>query len=138
MKTAVKVFAILLALTMQVTNVCADDDNGTPVYLFKTGDGHLPISGNPGPRRAPAAPRPLYIDVMLSEDGSCLSLYDPEGSTITYSITNEDDEEVAEGTISFAGQPNATISLEGLECGFYTLEVVLNGSTYRGGFELEE
>ena len=132
MKTAVKVFAILLALTMQVTNVCADDDNGTPVYLFKTGDGHLPISGNPGPRRAPAAPRPLYIDVMLSEDGSCLSLYDPEGSTITYSITNEDDAEVAEG------QPNATIALEGLGSGLYTLEVVLNGTTYRGEFEIEE
>ena len=136
MKTAMKILAILFALVMQVSYVHAE--NGTPVYLFKTSTDHPPITSNPGPRRVPAAPRPLYIDITLSEDGSCLNLYDPEGSTISYSITNEDEDVVAAGTISFVGQPYATISLESLDYGLYTLEVVLDGTTYMGEFGLEE
>lgn len=135
MKTTVKLFVILLALVMQAGTVCADGE-GTPLTLTISSG---PKAGNiNGPRRAPARPRPLYIDIFLNEVERCLSLYDPEGSTITYNIYNEDEDTVACGTISFANQPEATISLDSLEDGIYYLEVVLNGTTYSGEFGLEE
>ena len=134
MKTPMKFFVILLTLVMQVSNVCADDNGGSPVLLMRSD----PITGNVGPRRAPARPRPLYLEIFLSEDGSSLNLYNPDGNTITYSIINEDDQEVAAGTISFAGQPNASISLETLDYGIYFLQIVANGVTYEGEFGLEE
>ena len=136
MKTPVKFLFVLLALCMQATTVFADGD-GTPIYLF-TPPSNPPIGGNAGPKRAPVRPRPLYIDVFLSEDNSCLNLYDTEGSTITYYIYSEDDEEVATGTISFVGQEEATISLQSLEPGIYYLDIVLDGVTYEGEFGIEE
>ena len=138
MKTVLKFFVILFALAMQVSPVCADgNDGGTPIPLCpKNNPG--PITGNAGPRRAPARPQPLCIDVYLSEDGSSLNLYDPQGNTISYTIYNEDEDEVAAGTISFVGQPNASISLDSFDYGIYYLEIVLNGVTYEGEFGLEE
>ena len=132
MKTTMKLFVILLTLVMQVSNVCADDNSGSPVFLTKSKNDPI-IGGN-----APARPRPLYLEIFLSEDGSSLNLYNPDGNTITYSIINEDDQEVAAGTISFAGQPNASISLETLDYGIYFLQIVANGVTYEGEFGLEE
>lgn len=137
MKTTMKLFVILLTLVMQVSNVCADDNSGSPVFLTKSKNDPI-IGGNAGPRRAPARPCPLYLEIFLSEDGSSLNLYNPDGNTITYSIINEDDQEVAAGTISFAGQPNASISLETLDYGIYFLQIVANGVTYEGEFGLEE
>lgn len=137
MKTTMKLFVILLTLVMQVSNVCADDNSGSPVFLTKSKNDPI-IGGNAGPRRAPARPRPLYLEIFLSEDGSSLNLYNPDGNTITYSIINEDDQEVAAGTISFAGQPNASISLETLDYGIYFLQIVANDVTYEGEFGLEE
>lgn len=137
MKTVLKFFVILLALAMQVSPVCAEDGNGTPVLLRPKNDPG-PITGNAGPRRSPAHYSSLNIDIFLSEDGSSLNLYDPLGNTISYTIYNEDDDEVAAGTISFLGQPNASISLESFDEGIYYLEIVLNGVTYEGEFGLEE
>lgn len=135
MKTLLKFFVILLALAMQVSPVCADNNGGTPLTLKLRTE---PITGgNMGPRRTPAQYGSLSIQVFLSEDGSSLNLYDPQGNTISYTIYNEDDDEVAAGTISFVGQPNASISLESFDEGIYYLEIVLNGVTYEGEFGLE-
>ena len=138
MKTVLKFFVILFALAMQVSPVCADGNNGgTPVPLRPKSDPG-PITGNAGPKRAPAHTQPLCIDVYMSEDGSSLSLYDPQGNTITYTIYNEDEDEITAGTISFVGQPYASISLDSFDYGIYYLEIVLNGVTYEGEFGLEE
>ena len=137
MKTVLKFFVILFALAMQVSPVCAEDGNGTPVLLRPKNDPG-PITGNMGPRRSPAHYGSLNIDIFLSEDGSSLNFYDPQGNTISYTIYNEDDDEVAAGTVSFLGQPNASISLESFDEGIYYLEIVLNGVTYEGEFGLEE
>lgn len=134
MKTSLKFFVIVFALFIQVSMVCAYE--GTPVYLYSL---RTPkIGNNAGPSRAPAKPRPLYIDIFLDEDNRCLNLSDPEGNTITYYIYDEDEQEVASGTISFAEQETAIISLETLGYGLYTLNIVLDGTTYSGDFGLEE
>lgn len=136
MKKSLKLIVILLAVVMQAVPVCADDNGGTPLQLYslrtpKVGD-------NIGPRRAPARPTPLYIDIFLNEEDRALELYDPEGSTITYYIYNEDDDEMCSGTICFAQQEEAVISLASLPDGIYYLEIVLDGTTYEGEFGLEE
>lgn len=134
MKTSLKFFVIVLALFMQVSIVCAYE--GTPVYLYSL---RTPKTGNiAGPRRTAAKPRPLYMDIFLDEDNRCLNLSDPEGNTITYYIYNEDEQVVASGTISFAEQETATISLETLGYGLYTLNIILDDTTYSGDFGLEE
>lgn len=135
MKTVLKFF-VIFALSMQVVPACAEDGIGTPLTFILKSDPI--IGGNAGPKRAPAHFAPLSIQVFLSEDGSSLNLYDPQGNTISYTIYNEDDDEVAAGTISFVGQPNASISLESFDEGIYYLEIVLNGVTYEGEFGLEE
>ena len=135
MKTTLKFFVILLALVMQASAVCAEN-NATPVYLYSSRSPK--IGNNVGPKKAPARPRLLDMEITLNEEGQCLDLYDTEGSTITYYIYDEDDQEVLSGTISFAAQPNASISLESLGYGLYTLEIVLDGTSYLGEFGIEE
>ena len=135
MKTTFKLFVILFVLaSLQATPVCADD-NGTPLCLtLKSG----PKTGNnPGPRRAPARPTPLYMDIFLNMEDHTLDLYNPAGNTITYYIFNEDDDEMCSGTISFAQQDEATVSLASFPDGIYYLEIVVNGTTYECEFGLE-
>ena len=135
MKTTLKFFVILLALVMQASAVCAED-TGTPVYLYSS---RAPkIGNNAGPKKAPARPRLLDMEISLNEESQCLDLYDTEGNTITYYIYDEDGQEVISGVISFAAQPNASISLEGLGYGLYTLEIVLDGTSDIGEFGIEE
>jgi hypothetical protein len=137
MKTTLKFVVILFAMLMQVSTICADDTFGTHVFMVGIDD-FPEIGGIAGPRRAPVRPHVLSIDVYFSEDGSCLNLYDITGSTVTYTIYNEDEEEVGCGTICFIGQPQASISLQSLEPGIYYLDIVQNGVTFEGEFGIEE
>ncbi len=135
MKTTVKFFLILFAFAMQVTNVCADDPS--PIEMKNTR--HDPrTNGNAGPRRGRATVTTLDMDVMLDLENRCLNIYDTEGRTITYYITDEDDFEVASGTISFETEEEATISLANLPEGIYTLVIEYNGNTYAGEFGIED
>lgn len=136
MKKTLKLFVILLALAMQASPVCADD-NGTPLFLYNLKTGPK-TNNNAGPRRAPARPTPLYMDIFLNMEEHTLELFDPEGNAITYYIYNENDEEMCGGTISFAGQEEVIISLESLTTGIYYLEIVLDGTSYVGEFGLED
>lgn len=135
MKTTVKFLVILFALAMNVTNVRADG-NPTPVVV-KTRPVQT-VGGNPGPKRGRTTVEILNIDILLDQENRSLSFYDPEGRTITYYIYDEDEFEVASGTISFATTEEATVSLEDLEDGIYTLCIECNDITYEGEFGLEE
>ena len=135
MKTILKLSMILLAMMMQATTVFADGNGGKPVRAYT----RTPkVGNNAGPKRAPAKPTLLYIDITLNEDARCLELFDTEGSNITYYIYNEDDDEVAFGEISFENQEEATISLASLEAGLYYLEIIVDGTSYEGEFGLED
>lgn len=134
MKTTFKLFVILFVLALQATPVCADG-NGTPLKLtLKSGP---KVGNNPGPRRAPARPAPLFMDIFLNMEDRTLEFYNPAGSTITYYIYNEDDDEMCGGTISFAQQDEASVSLSSFPDGIYYLEIVANGTTYECEFGLE-
>ena len=135
MKTTFNLFVILFVLAaLQATPVCADD-NGTPLCLtLKSGP---KTNNNVGPRRAPARPTPLYMDLFLNMEDRTLDLYNPAGNTITYYIFNEDDDEMCSGTISFAQQDEASVSLASFPDGIYYLEIVVNGTTYECEFGLE-
>ena len=136
MKTTVKVLVILFALAMNVTNVRAD---GAPKpVVVKTTKPTPLVGGNPGPKRGRSTVEILNIDILLDQENRSLSFYDPEGRTITYYIYDEDEFEVASGTISFATTEEATVSLEDLEDGIYTLCIECNNTTYEGEFGLEE
>ena len=134
MKTKLTLFAFMLAFCMQTSVVYADDGD-MPLFLnAKTGP---KIGGNAGPRRAPARPAYLDMDIYLNEDIRCLKLFSAEPTTITYYIYNWDDEEVADGTLTFTGQAEAVVSLATLPEGIYFLEIVQDGTTYVGEFVLE-
>lgn len=134
MKTTVKFFVILFALVMQVSNVRADEP--TPVVV--QGTRNVPITGgNPGPRRGRAQVVTLDMDIMLDLENRCLNFYDTEGRTITYYIYDEDEFEVASGTISFATVEEATVSLSGLADGIYLLSIEYDDTTYDGEFGIE-
>lgn len=136
MKTTVKFFAILFALSMMVCNVYAEP-KGKPVTV-KTSKDTPKVSGNIGPRRAKAQVTTLDIDIYLDLTERCLNFCDTEGRNITYNIYNEDDFLVANGTISFAVEEEASVSLANLPDGIYTLSIECNGKTYEGEFGLEE
>lgn len=135
MKTTVKFLVILFALAMNVTNVRAD---GAPKPVVVKTRPVQTVGGNPGPRRGRTTVEILNIDILLDQESRSLSFYDPEGRTITYYIYDEDEFEVASGTISFATTEEATVSLEDLEDGIYTLCIECNNTTYEGEFGLEE
>ena len=134
MKTTFKLFVILFVLALQATPVCADG-NGTP--LTPTVKSGPKIGNNPKPTRAPARHTPLYIEIFLNMEDRTLEFYNPAGSTITYYIYNEDDDEMCGGTISFAQQDEASVSLSSFPDGIYYLEIVVNGITYECEFGLE-
>jgi hypothetical protein len=137
MKKSFKLIVILLALTMQAIPVCADDDNeGSPLELYSS---RTPkVGDNIGPRRAPANPTPLYMDIFLNLTDRTIELYDSEGSIIAYHIYNVYDVEVCSGIISFVGNEQAVISLASLPAGIYYLDIIQNGITYEGEFALDE
>lgn len=134
MKTTVKFFVILFALVMQVSNVRADGP--TPVVVQTTRDIPL-VGGNVGPRRGRGTVETLDMDIMLDLENRCLNFYDTEGRTITYYIYDEDEFEVASGTISFATVEEATVSLSGLADGIYLLSIEYDDTTYDGEFGIE-
>lgn len=121
---------------MQASPVSADD-NGIPLFLYNLKTGPK-TNNNAGPRRAPARPTPLYMDIFLNIEERTLEMYDPEGNDITYYIYNENNEEKCSGSISFAGQEEVIVPLESLTTGIYYLKIVLDGTTYEGEFGLEE
>lgn len=136
MKTTVKFFVILFALAMQVCSVYADP-KGTPVTV-KSVRNTPTVSGNAGPRRARAQVTTLDIDIYLDLTERCLNFCDSEGRNITYNIYDEDNFLVASGTISFAVEEEAAVSLANLPDGIYTLCIGCDGNTYEGEFGLEE
>lgn len=136
MKKSFNLIVILLAFTMQAVPVCADDDiESTPLQLYSS---RTPkVGDNAGPRRAPANPIPLYMDIFLNVTERTIELCDFDGSIISYYIYNENDVQMCSGIISFAGQPEASISLASFPAGIYYLGIIQNGITYEGEFELE-
>lgn len=134
MKTTVKFFVILFALVMQVSNVRADGPK--PIVVQTTKDTPS-VSGNMGPRRGRGTVETLDMDIMLDLENRCLNFYDTEGRTITYYIYDEDEFEVASGTISFATVEEATVSLSGLADGIYLLSIGYDDTTYDGEFGIE-
>lgn len=135
MKTTVKFFVILFALVMQISYVRADGP--TPIVVQSTRDNVPTVSGNVGPRRGRGTVETLDMDIMLDLENRCLNFYDTEGRTITYYIYDEDEFEVASGTISFATVEEATVSLSGLADGIYLLSIEYDDTTYEGEFGIE-
>ena len=134
MKTTVKFFVILFALVMQISYVRADGP--TPIVVQSTRT--VPTtSGNVGPKRGRTTVEILNIDILLDQENRSLSFFDPEGRTITYYIYDEDEFEVASGTISFATVEEATVSLSGLADGIYLLSIEYDDTTYEGEFGIE-
>lgn len=140
MKKIIKttIFAIALALLPMASQA----ENKTPQTGNKGKEVKLerllyPIKGNNGSSRAPIY-SVLPLQVFYDEDASTLIFSDSECDEISFAIYDSDGTIVMQDICIFNDEGEYSISLDGLSAGIYSVSVILNGSEYRGVFEISE
>ena len=88
------------------------------------------------PSKAPAKHHSWSICVYLDETNQNLELFSTSNETISYYLYNEDGEDVSNGIISFIENDYSSIYLGILTEGVYTIDIICNGITYEGSFQL--
>ena len=128
-----KILSVFIACITQCSIMWAGSADGTIVYLHSK---HTPkLGGNMGPSKAPAK-RQLTVSAYLDEAMRNLEFHNSSEEIVSYYIYNDNGEEVIFGNISFIENSNASIYIGMLEEGIYTINIVSNGVTYEGIFQL--
>lgn len=131
----IKFMAILFAFVMQSMTIWSYNIiNGTKVYLqYKTDP---KTKGNHGSTRAPVKSS-IPLTVFIDNTNQQLELTDPSNGVYSYSIYDENEEIMSQGTLNFTNGDSLYIDLWDYQSGVYSLEIIYGGSTYCGTFEIE-
>lgn len=132
------IFAIALALLPMASQA----ENKTPQTVNKGKEVKLEKQPNytaviGGPSRAPIY-TVLPLQVFYDEDASTLTFSDSECDEISFAIYDSDGTIVMQDICIFNDEGEYSISLDGLSAGIYSVSVIINGSEYRGVFEISE